>query len=176
MAKNKFDDIQAKKGHFSALLTCIAGLATDALTLGGTAITATAAQINTLAGAAFDRSTKTARVALAAADTAGGVFAWVNPEATAIIVDRVDLDITTQSTGASTIDVGMTATSAVTLADNLIDGLSMAAAGVFSNAGSAGTNGKQQQKVAVGKWVTGSVASGASAGLVGYAYIRYRLI
>lgn len=159
----------------------ITNLDATALTIGDVAVTATAAQLNQAASAigtvAFDRSMKIARVALAAADTAGGVFAWANPEAGSIIVNRVVLDVTTNSTGACTVDVGTTATNATTLSDNLIDGVSVAsAAGVKDNLGDAGTNGKTRQKLATGKWVTGSVASGASAGLVGYAYIHYNNI
>lgn len=125
----------------------------------------------------FDRAVKVARVALAAVDTAGGVFAWQNPEASAVLVHRVLLDVTTKTTGACTLDAGMTATSATTLADNLIDGQDInAATGVFDNIDNQGTNGTSKQKVAAGKWVTGSVASGASAGLVGFAYIFYTII
>ncbi len=132
------------------------------------------ARVVLVPGAAYDRTIKTARVALAAADTGGGVFSWVNPETTAIIVTTVLLDVTTQTSGACTVDVGMTATSATTSADNLIDGRSLAsAAGTYDNIEDQGTNGTSRQKVAVGKWVNGSVASGASAGLVGYAYISY---
>jgi hypothetical protein len=47
---------------------------------------------------------------------------------------------------------------------------------VKDNLGDAGTNGKTRQKLAAGKWVTGSVASGAAAGLVGFAYIHYQNI
>lgn len=123
---------------------------------------------------AFDRGVKIARVALAAVDTGGGVFSWANPEAGDIIVRRVILDVTTQSSGACTVDVGTTATSGTTSSDNLIDGLSVASAPqVADNLGNAGTNGKARQKLAAGKWVTASVATGASSGLVGFAYIEY---
>lgn len=126
-----------------------------------------------LTDVAFDRLVKVARVALAAVDTAGGVFAWQNPEAVGALVTNVLLDVTTQTSGACTIDVGMTATNATTLADNLIDGKSLATAGLFDNIEDQGTNGTSRQKVAAGKWITGSVASGASAGIVGFAYIFY---
>jgi hypothetical protein len=123
-----------------------------------------------------ERAEKIARVALAAVDTAGGVFSWQNPESTAIVVTGLELDITTESTGACTVDCGTTATSAATLSDNLIDGLSVATAGLYNNNEDKGTNGKSKQRLASGKWVTGSVASGASAGLVGYALIHYMLV
>lgn len=122
------------------------------------------------------KAVRVARVALAAVDTGGGVFAWQNPESTSIIISRVILDVTTQSAGACTVDVGTTATNATTSSDNFIDGASVAAVALLDNLGDAGTNGKAKQKLASGKWVTGSRASGASSGLVGYAYIYYILI
>ena len=144
----------------------------------GTAVTTTAAQLNQVTDAhgtvAFDRAMKVARVALAAVDTGGGVFAWANPEVGSILVERVILDITTQTSGACTLDVGTTAASATTLSDNLIDGVDPASApSTPDNLGDAGANGKARQKLATSKWVTGSVASGNSAGIVGFAYIHY---
>lgn len=130
------------------------------------------------AGASFDRGVKVARVALAAVDTGGGLFSWANPESGSIIIHRVILDVTTQSSGSCTVDVGTTASSATTSSDNLIDGASIGAAGLLDNVDDTdnGANGKTKQKLATGKWVTASVASGASAGLVGYAYIHYTTI
>jgi hypothetical protein len=118
------------------------------------------------------RTEQVAKVALAAVDTAGGVFAWANPEGVPIIITRVVLDVTTQSTGACTVDVGVAA-NGTTLNDGLIDGVSVAAAGLVDNLDNAGTNGRARQKVTAGQFVTGSVASGASAGLVGSAYVFY---
>lgn len=149
--------------------------------LAGTLLAFTAAQFNQIMAAfgtvTFDRGVKVARVALGAADTGGGVFAWANPEATSIVVSRVEINVTTAATAACTIDVGTTAVSAATSSDNLIDGLDInAAAGLFSNIKNAGANGKADQLLAAGKWVTGSRASGAAAGTVGYAYIYYHTI
>lgn len=158
------------------------------LAINGTDVTATAAELNLMHGvtattaelnkstllASADRAVKVKRVALAAVDTAGGVFSWQNPESSAIIVERICLDVTTKATGACTVDIGTTATSAATLSDNLIDGVDVGtAAGLFNNIDDKGTNGKTRQRLASGKWVTGSVASGASAGIVGYVYIHY---
>lgn len=125
-----------------------------------------------------NRITKIAKVALSAtADTSGAILSWVNPETTAIVITRLVLDITTKSTGACTVDFGTTATTATTLSDNLIDGLDInAAIGTFDNITDKGTNGRSRQKLAVGKWLTGSTASGAVAGTVGFAYIEYFLI
>lgn len=113
------------------------------------------------------------RVPLNASDTAGGVFSWQGPAGTDIVVGRVDIDVTTPSGGACTVDIGATATSAVTASDNLIDGVSVAAAGVFDNQSDKGANGATRRRLSAGKWVTASVASGASAGLDGFAYIHY---
>lgn len=136
----------------------------------GTQITAGAAEINR-------GGLKKATGALAAVDTAGGVFAWQNPEAGYILVEHAVLNVTTKTTGACTIDVGTTAVSAATLSDTLIDGKDInAAAGIFTNDESAGTNGKPFKRLVSGKWVTGSVASGASAGLVGTYEIYYRVL
>lgn len=156
-------------------------LLANAITFAGTTLSFTAAQFNQIMAAfgtvTFDRGVKVARVALTALDTGGGVFAWANPEAGSIIVERVVLDVTTKSTGASTVDVGTTATSATTSSDNLLDGVDLGTAvGTFDNLEESGTNGTSRQKLATGKWVTGSRASGAAAGLVGFAYIHYHTI
>lgn len=120
---------------------------------------------------------RTVKVALAAVDTGGGIFAWQNPEAGPIIVTKVILRVTTIATGACTVDVGTTATNATTVSDNLLDGIDVhTATGLFGLADGADTNGKAQQELAAGKWITGSKASGASAGLVGSAFITYTVI
>lgn len=107
---------------------------------------------------------------------AGGVFAWQNPTGKRIVVKEVALDVTTQSTGACTLDIGTTATSAATLSDTLLDGISVATTGLFSStdATDKGTNGSAKGRtLAADKWVTASQASGAVAGLVGNALITY---
>jgi len=120
------------------------------------------------------QGTKVAIVPLGALDTGGGVASWVNPEASAIIIRRVYMDVTTKATAAATVSVGTTPTSATTSSANLMDTTDVGtAAGVFDNINQAGTNGKSIQKLAAGKWVTASRASGACAGLVGNLYIEY---
>jgi hypothetical protein len=87
------------------------------------------------------------------------------------------IDVTTAATGACTIDVGTTAVSAATSSDTLIDGLDVnAGIGLFDNITEKGSNGKSRQKLASGKWVTASQASGAIAGIVGYGYVVYSVI
>lgn len=146
-----------------------------------TGATTTAAQTTTLAAAAgtvtFDRLVKIARVALTALDTGGGVFAWANPEAGSIIISRVELNVTTKATSACTVDIGTTATNATTSSDNLIDGLDTGTAIITAdNITDKGSNGKSRQLLATGKWVTGSMASGAAAGTVGFCYIFYHTL
>lgn len=135
-------------------------------------LTANADEVNMLSGT--NRIVRTAVVTMGAVDTAGGVFAWA-PGAAAII-QRVVLDVTTKATDACTIDVGIAA-NGTTLSDTLIDGLDVnAAAGVFDNITDNGVNGKSRQRCGATQYVTASKASGATAGLVGNAYIEYVLI
>jgi hypothetical protein len=142
---------------------------------GGTIDLASGAVMKT-DGVAFDRLMKIARVALGHADTAGGVVAWANPEGAAILVSRMVIDVNTKATGACTVDAGVAA-NVTTSNDGLLDGLDVGtAAGAFDNITDKGTNGKSRQKVTPSQFVTISVASGASAGLVGFAYIYYHRV
>ena len=164
------------RGGFS-----VGQLLANSIKLGGTLLAFTAAQFNQIMAAfgavAFDRGVKVARVTLSGATIHAGVVAWANPEAVAIIVDRVELDRTTKSTGASTLNIGTTAVSATTASDNLVDGVdSGATEGVEDNINDAGTNGKARQKLAAAKWVTFAEASGDTTGLVAVAYIHYHTI
>jgi hypothetical protein len=143
------------------------------LKLSSTAVTATATELNLLSGAS--RMVKVARVALTAADTAGGVFAWANPTGGTIIVTKVILDVTTQSTGSCTVDVGVAANGTTSNA-TLLTGASVAAVALLDNVTNKGASGLAQKKVTSTQFVTASVASGASAGLVGFAYIYYHAI
>lgn len=103
--------------------------------------------------------------------TAGGVLKLTNPEGVDLIITRLVLDVTTPSSGAATVDAGVHATGASSV-DNLIDGQSVATAGVFDNVSHGGTNGK-----AVARWAAGSVltitASATLAGLVGFAHVQF---
>ncbi len=113
------------------------------------------------------------RVPLNADDGPGGVFAWRAPVGTDAIVGRVDIDVNAPADDPCAVDIGTTDVSASTASDNLIDGVSVAAAGVFDNQTDKGANGASRRRVDAGEWVTASVASGASAGLEGFAYIHY---
>lgn len=111
-------------------------------------------------------------VALGHADTAGGVAAVANPEGVKLLITRAVLYASTASTGACTVDAGVAA-DGTTSADNLIDGLSVASAGVFDNLTSNGTNGKSVKEWGATEYVTVSKASGAAAGLAGTLYLEY---
>jgi hypothetical protein len=104
---------------------------------------------------------------LAASDSGGGVFGLTNSYGTNLVVTRVILMVTTGSSGACTLDIGTTATSVTTSANNLLDGVSVAAAGVFDNIQDAGSGGESVQKWPSGTFLTASMATGATAGLVG---------
>lgn len=111
------------------------------------------------------------KVALAALDTAGGIISLLNPEKVDLIVTQIVLDVTTVATGACTVDVGC-GSGATTSYDNLIDGQDVnSAAGAFGSP--SGTNGKPCIRWESDGYLTASMATGAAAGLAGYAYIHY---
>ena len=109
------------------------------------------------------------KVALAALDTGGGVVSLANPFGADFIVTKVVLNVTTIATAACTVDAGIAA-AATTSSDNLIDGQDVhSATGAL---GEAGTNGKVAQLWESDQYLTVSMASGAAAGLAGYAYVE----
>ncbi len=125
---------------------------------------------------AVTKTPVTVRVALAAVDTAGGVFAWANPTGGSILITGIAVDVTTVSSGACTIDCGVAA-NATTLSDTLIDGASTATtARVIDNIKDAGTNGTSWQRMGSTEVVTVSEASGDVTGLVGFLYVTYFVI
>ena len=113
---------------------------------------------------------------LGAGNGGGGAFSFQNPESTPIYITRIEIDVTTPATAAGTLSAGTTTVNGTTSSNNLIDTLDVhTATGLFDNVTDHGTNGKSRQKVPVGKWVTGSMASGSLAGLQGNVYIHYHL-
>jgi hypothetical protein len=106
----------------------------------------------------------------------GGIVSWQNPELQDVIVTALYVDVTTPSSGACTVSFGTTATSGATSSNNLVDTLSVAAAGLFDNITDKGVNGKTRQRLAAGKWLTGSVVAGSPAGLAGNAYVEYAVV
>lgn len=103
-------------------------------------------------------------------DTAGGIFAWANPEGQTILVDRVVLDVTTVATAANTVDVGVAA-NATTDATTFVSAQDTHSATVTHTSSAVA-------KVTSTQYITGSTTpttGGASAGLVGVAYIYYTI-
>lgn len=113
------------------------------------------------------------RVALTAAEdtTAGGVLSMANPEGIDLLITRVILNVTTPSTGAAAVDAGVAA-NGTTSSDILIDGKSVATAGVFDNIEDQGTNGRAAVKWGASQFLT-ITASADATGLVGEALISY---
>lgn len=101
--------------------------------------------------------------------TAGDMVAIANPEGVDLIITKAIVNVTTASTGASTVDVGVAA-NATTSADTLIDGLSLATAGAWSTPGS---NGRPAIVWGANQYVTMSEASGDVAGAVGELILQY---
>lgn len=126
--------------------------------------------------AANDRQIITEVVAVSgAALHAANLTLWTAPADCYIL--RVLLDVTTASTGASTIDIGYTAASATTASDTLLDGVSGTPAALFDSGNAAldsGANAKAQ-KAASGKWITADEASGDTTGMVASFVVQYIL-
>lgn len=122
----------------------------------------------------FDRGTFHADLTAATGTGGGAVLSLANPEGVDIYVTRLILNVATQSAGAAAVDAGIAA-NGTTSADNLIDGKSVATAGVFDNIKDAGTNGKAGQKWGAGQFLT-ITASATTAGMVGEALIDYVLL
>lgn len=110
----------------------------------------------------------------------GGVQAWTNPEAGSIVITRAIVDVTTVATAAAKLDIGTTASSSTTASDNLLDGIDVHSGtgllGIDDGDAPGAGNGKHQQKLAAGKWVTVKEISGDATGLVGVLYIYYSLV
>lgn len=137
---------------------------------------ATASEVHRFGGTGF-RAYKIAKVALAgvAATTGGALFAWQNPENVSIIVDRLELDITTKSTGAANGSFG-TAANGTTSSANLIDTYALGGTEkVVNNIDDKGAGGKSVQKMTTSQFITGT-GSATTVGLVGFVYIHYYLI
>lgn len=116
------------------------------------------------------------KVALTAATdtTVGGVLSVENPTGVDLIITRLLLNVTTQSTGAATVDIGVDDDGA-TSSDTLIDGLSVATAGLYDNIENQGTNGKSAVRWPAGHYLV-ATASATTAGMVGYAYIEWAYV
>jgi len=104
--------------------------------------------------------------ALAASDAAGGVFSVENTYGTTLVILRTVLLVSTGTSGSCHLDIGVAA-DATTSAADLIDQLDVGTAGVFDNLADPGSGGGAVQKWSSGTFINGSMAAGATAGLVG---------
>lgn len=100
------------------------------------------------------------------ATTGGAVAAVANPFGYDVFIIRAIVDVTTVSTGAATLDVGVAA-NGTTSNDTLLDGVDVnAATGTFDNITNKGTNGKATKKWGSSQYVT-ATGSATTAGMVG---------
>lgn len=103
-----------------------------------------------------------------ASDDAAGIFSWENDTGVECLVTVRGLYVTTGTSGACTADFGTEATEISS--NNLFDGLDLSSTGVYHGCDSSGhgSNGGYSAKVPAGGFVTGSMATGATAGLAGW--------
>ena len=115
------------------------------------------------------------KVALADADTAGGVLAIENTSGEDRIVTQVILNITTESTAAASVDVGIAA-DGTTASASLMSDISVTSAGVFDMLTNA-DNGTGPQIWADGDFITISASNETDpADMEGYAYINWIVV
>lgn len=103
----------------------------------------------------------------------GGVIKLLNPEGVDLIIPSggFGISVTTVSTGAATLDIGIDDDGA-TSNDTLLDGIDVnAATGVFDNGVDGGNNGGAV------RWPAGyylvATASATTAGMVGIYWVNY---
>lgn len=125
-------------------------------------------------GSFGDRVVDTEAFAITGAALHAGVLTAVTFPAAAVIT-RAWLNITTASTGASTVDVGYTAVTATTASDTLLDGVSGTPAAIFDSMDALLDSGANAhaQVAASAKWVTVAEASGDATGMVATLYVQY---
>jgi len=122
---------------------------------------------------------KTARPKLIAVAQDAISFAWQNPFAEEIIIKRLIVDVTTGSTAAATMDIGVV-NGATDTGDDILDGIDIQNAGIYDSLNDTdnGTNGtgKAIEMSANGgsaDYITGKALDASGAGLEGYVYIQY---
>lgn len=123
---------------------------------------------------------KSVTVALTAGAAESFALAWQNPESTAILVQRVLVDLTTAGgTANSVLNVGSAANDTTT-SNNVIDGLNLNTTGLFDNIDDQGTNGAATARLdAMGgttDYLTGQILVATAADLVGNVYIEYVMV
>lgn len=111
-------------------------------------------------------------LAITGGASSSGVFASLaNPFGATVQIVSAVLVISTQSSGASTLDIGVGA-NASTSNDGLIDGLSGATAGTYNNTNNGGTNGKAAQAWASTGYLNVAEASGNVDALVATLWVQ----
>jgi hypothetical protein len=105
----------------------------------------------------------------------GVIFSTANPFGCSVLVHELYIDITTQSTGASTLDAGIAA-DATTGSDTLIDGVSGASvlrATVLKN---GGTNGRNGVVWSSSRFLNVEEKTGDVDGMVAKFYVLYSVV
>lgn len=103
-------------------------------------------------------------VTAATTTTGGDAISWT--PGVVCYLEEFHLDITTEATGAATMDVGVAA-DGTTSSDTLIDGVDVGTAAIYANPYvNGGTNGAAPRKLTATQYVTGT-PSASLAGLVG---------
>ena len=116
--------------------------------------------------------TYTIDISQATAVATGVYKATANPFGQDLLILSATIRVTTASTGASTVDIGVAA-NATTTNDGLLDGLSLATLGLYTNAEDAGTNGEQTMVWGSSQFLNVAEASGDVAGVVGQLIVQY---
>ena len=106
-------------------------------------------------------------VSVSTSTTSGVIASLANPFGFDVMVMARSFRVTTPSSGACTVDVGIAA-NATTSNDGLIDGPSVASAAVIT---APGTNGNTSVRWASNQFLNVAVASGDANGLVGTVYV-----
>lgn len=127
--------------------------------------------------ALHDGGVKLVSMALTAGAADSIAFAWQNPENTAILIQRILVDITTAGGSASSVmDIGPT-TSATGTAKTLMEGLDLNTTGLFDNIDDQGTGGAATARLdengGTTDYVTGKILDANATSLAGNVYIEY---
>ena len=128
-------------------------------------------------GSSWSGSGKWASGDLSDGSSAGGVFAWQNPEDSKIIVDRVFVDITSAATDTSdsTMNVG-TASDDSTNASDIMSAVSTQSAQLHDNIDEAASSVKLDANGGSTDYITGSEGTADVSGLAGKFYVHYRTV
>lgn len=128
---------------------------------------------------AYQGGVKVVKGALADGVADTFAFTWQNPESTAILVQRVVIDVTTQATAAAVMDVGVVA-NATSTAATIFDDLTLDSAAIYDHLLVSGTGAGGVHKVdangGTNDWVTGKILTQSGADLVGKYYIEYVVV